>query len=225
MLQKVMGSVHVGRRWAGIQGIHRPRIAQIRTRRRPGSRIRRGNGRCAKRSGSRRSATHTSFDSASISICSQYHVICKVSADRQSGRVVEMHPIHGPLHHQLPAQDELQTEMNMIRDCNSLCTVVDVGIAVKILADNQINNKMKLRPEPFLPLSREFALAHYAKYPIKDHVQSVPPINTTIVSIEGEPVWTSVKPLAELQELLVKDLLWPKRHVGESGRRNTCGQV
>jgi len=84
---------------------------------------------------------------------------------------------------------------------------------------------MKLRPEPFLALSRETALAHYAKYPIKDHVQSVPPVNTTIVSIEGEAVWTSIKPLADLQELLVKDLLWPKRHVGALGRRIICGQV
>jgi hypothetical protein len=138
--------------------------------------------------------------------------------DIQSGRVVEMHPIHGPLHHQLPAQDEQQIAMNIRRDCNSLCTIIDVCTSViKILADGQINNKMKSRPEPFLPLSRESALAHYVKYPIEDHVQSVPPINTTLVSIEGEPVWTSTKKVAELQELLVKDLVWPKRHVGESG--------
>jgi hypothetical protein len=81
-----------------------------------------------------------------------------------------------------------------------------------------MNNKMLSRPEAFYPVPRQAALAYYAENPIRDHVQCLPPLKTTILVVDGERVWTSAKEVAELEEILVRDLVWPKRHVGELSR-------
>lgn len=77
-----------------------------------------------------------------------------------------------------------------------------------------MNNKMRLQPSYFYSAPRHAALQYYADHPIQDHVQSLPPVTTSIITMEGERVWTSTKPLAELKGILVRRLMWPKRHVG-----------
>ena len=75
---------------------------------------------------------------------------------------------------------------------------------------------MRSKPESFQASPRQAALDYYAANPIQDHLQSLPPVSTSILAVEGERVWTSVKEVADLSEILVKNLVWPKRHVGES---------
>jgi hypothetical protein len=39
-------------------------------------------------------------------------------------------------------------------------------------------------------------------------------METTLISLTGESLSTSAKEVADTEDILVQDLLWPKRHVG-----------
>ena len=127
-----------------------------------------------------------------------------------------MHPVHGPT--QTINTNDL-IALNIGRDCNTLCTVVDVGQDIQVVADTQMNNKMLLMPSDFYSVPRQAALEYYRDHPIQDHVQSLPSSKKTFLAVEGERVWTSTKALAELEEILVGELKWAKRHVGKSNHR------
>jgi hypothetical protein len=63
---------------------------------------------------------------------------------------------------------------------------------------------------------RETVLKHYADHPIPDHVQALPTGMTTFAEVNGEPLWTSTKEVADLEAITIQELVAPKRHVGKS---------
>lgn len=78
---------------------------------------------------------------------------------------------------------------------------------------------MLLVPSDFYSIPRQAALDYYRDHPIQDHVQSLPSSKKTFLAVEGERVCISTKALAELEEILVGELKWAKRHVGKSKHR------
>ena len=119
--------------------------------------------------------------------------------------------MHGPLG---SYEADGDTSVSFEGDFTTQCAMVDVRCEPGVLLTFQMNNKLRYRPQRVQPVPREAALNYYTSYPIKDHVQSLPPAVTTIISVGGEPLWTSTKEVADTEEILVKDLSWPKRHVG-----------
>jgi hypothetical protein len=103
----------------------------------------------------------------------------------------------------------------MVQELNSQGDIVEVRDQSEALLTMQINTKLRSLPRPYQPVSREKAWQYYANNPIEDHTQSLPPLVTSIIAVTGEPLSTSTKEVADTEEILVKDLLWPKRHVGK----------
>jgi hypothetical protein len=121
-------------------------------------------------------------------------------------------PVQGPLYSTI---GDKRTNARMVQELNSQGDIVEVRTQSGVLLTMQINTKLRSLPRPYQPVSRERASRYYANNPIEDHTPSLPPVVTSIIAVTGEPLSTSTKEVADTEEILVKDLLWPKRHVGK----------
>ena len=74
------------------------------------------------------------------------------------------------------------------------------------------------RPLVVRPLGRQNVVKYFEANPVKPHIPLGKGERRLIELYKGESTPSSMKQIDDLESIVMRDLLYPKRHIGESSR-------